>query len=71
MLTCTVTVADLSLWLQQKSQIDEAITAAYRAQIVEITAEYVRIDLQHIPATQMIKFGRFLQRRAMKLSGKR
>jgi len=49
MLTCTVTVADLSLSLQQKSQIDEAITAAHSAQIVAITADGVRNYLQDIP----------------------
>ncbi|XOB91543.1 hypothetical protein ACMC9M_14630 [Pseudomonadota bacterium 24LQ007] len=60
MLTCTVTVADLSLWLQQKSQIDEAITAAYSAQIVDITAKDVWIYLQDFPDLKMIAFGRFL-----------
>ena len=57
---CTVTVAKLALSPQQKSQIAEATAASHSAQIVDITAEYVRIDLQHIPATRMIEFGRFL-----------
>jgi len=47
--TYTVTVANLSLSPQQKSQIVEAITV-----------EDVWIYLQDIPATQMIEFGRFL-----------
>lgn len=57
---CTVTVGDLAFSPQQKSQIAEATTVAHSTQIVDITAEYVRIDLQHIPATPMIECGRFL-----------
>jgi len=47
--TYTVTVTNLSLSLQQKSQIAAGITV-----------EDVWIYLQDIPATQMIEFGRFL-----------
>ncbi|MBW3197235.1 hypothetical protein [Marinobacter nauticus] len=57
---CTVTFAQLSLSLQQKSQIAEATTASHSAQIVDITAEDFRVYRQHIPATQIIEFGRFL-----------
>ncbi|WP_370231460.1 hypothetical protein [Marinobacter nauticus] len=57
---CTATAGDLAFSPQQKSQIAEATTVAHSTQIVDITAEYVRIDLQHIPATRMIEFGRFL-----------
>jgi phenylpyruvate tautomerase PptA (4-oxalocrotonate tautomerase family) len=57
---CTVTVAKLSLSLQQKSQIAEATTASHSAQIVDIAADDVRVYLPHIPATQIIEFGRFL-----------
>ncbi|ERS85732.1 hypothetical protein Q672_15425 [Marinobacter sp. EVN1] len=56
---CTVTVANLALSQQQKSQIAEATAASHSAQIVDITADDVRIYLPHITATQMIEFGRF------------
>lgn len=46
--TYTVTVANLSLSQQQKSQIAEAISV-----------EGVWIYLLDIPPTQMIEFGRF------------
>jgi hypothetical protein len=49
-----------------KSQLLEEI-----AYIVVITVEDIWIYLQDTLATQMIEFGRFYQRRAMKLSGKR
>ena len=47
--TYTVTVGNLSLSLQQTSQITAGITV-----------EDAWIYLQDIPATQMIEFGRFL-----------
>ncbi|MGQ7271012.1 hypothetical protein [Marinobacter nauticus] len=56
----TVTVADPALSPQQRSQIAEATTAFHSAQMVDITADDVRIYLQYIPATRMIEFGRFL-----------
>jgi len=68
---CTVTVANLALSPQQRSQIAEATTASHSAQIVDITAEDFRVYRQHIPTTQIIEFGRFCQHRAMKLSVKR
>lgn len=57
---CTATVANLALSQQQKSQIAEATAASHSAQIVDTTADDVRIYLPHIPATQRIEFGRFL-----------